>query len=143
VERSEQRHENRHEVYHPINIHVVDPERVRSSLSVRYNGFIKDLSLGGMCAYLNEGYNSLNLEELLGKRVKIEMNLLSADTRFFVLGKVRWGTREGQAENVVMLGIQLVEVTDFHLKSITQLLAVSANDHNMLWDLWDNLMVNV
>lgn len=38
-----------------------------------------------------------------------------------------------------MLGMRFVEMTGFHLQNIEKLLAVDAKDHNMLWDLWDNL----
>ena len=142
MEPLDQRREKRQEVYHSIRIHIVSPEWARSGLPARYDGSIKNLSMEGMCIYFNEGYNPLNADDLLGKRIKIDINIPFEDTRVFLLGEVRWATREEGAGHIVTLGVQFVEMTDFHLKNIGKLLALDANDHNMLWDLWDNLRVN-
>ena len=141
-ERPTGRREKRHKVSHPIKIHIVNREWVQSGRPSRYSGFAENLSLGGMCIYIHEGYNALNIDHLLGKRIKIEMSIPSMRDRIFLLGEVRWGTREGQLERVVMIGVQFVEMTDFHSKGIEQFLAIGAKDHSMLWDLWDNLMAN-
>ena len=134
--------EKRQEVYHSIRIQIVSPEWTRSGFPTRYDGTIRNLSMGGMSIYLNEGYNPLNIDDLLGKRIKIDINIPLEDTRVFVLGEVRWANREEEVKHIVTLGVQFVEMTDFNLKNIKKLLAVQAGDHNMLWSLWDALRAN-
>ncbi|MDY7033492.1 MAG: PilZ domain-containing protein [Thermodesulfobacteriota bacterium] len=141
-EHKTRRREKRHKVSHPIKIHVVNPGWVKSGRPTKYRGFAENLSPGGMCIYIHEGYNPLNIDDLIGKRIKIEMTLPSIHDRIYLLGEVRWGTRKGQGAHVVMIGVQFVEMTDFHSKGIEQFLTINAKDHSMLWDLWDNLMVN-
>jgi len=142
VEEIDARREKRQEVYHSIRIQIVSPEWARLGLPTRYDGSIRNLSMGGMSLYLNEGYNPLNVDVLLGKRIKIEINIPLEDTRVFLLGEVRWAKREEGVEHIVTLGVEFVEMTDFHLKNIGKLLTVEAGDHNMLWGLWDKLRVN-
>jgi|GEM_PF-1502981 len=133
--------EKRYEMSHPVKIHIVNPEGIRSGLPAKYNGFVKDMSKGGMCIYLDDGNNPLNTDNLLGERLKMEMVIPSTNEQFFLLGEVLWGTHEEET-NLVRIGLEFVEMMDLHLKNIEQLLTVYAKDHNMLWNLWDNLEVN-
>jgi hypothetical protein len=142
VNPSERRREKRHEIYHPIRIFIVDPEWVQYGLPARYDGFVSNLSREGMCIYLQEGHNPLDIDDLLGRRIKIEINIPFVSQRFFLLGEVRWGTRAGQARHVVLLGMRFVEMTRFHLQNIEKFLAVDDKDHNMLWDLWDSIGIS-
>ncbi len=79
---SQRRREKRHELYH-LRILIVDPDWVQYGLPARYDGFVSNLSKGGMCIYLQEGYNPLNIDDLLGRRIKIEISIPFVSQRFF------------------------------------------------------------
>ena len=138
----ERRGSPRRETCRPIKIHVVGGERARLRLPLTYEGFMKDLSTDGMAVYVYDGYNPLKSGDLLGKRLKIETTTPATNQPLFFLGEVRWALRDENDPLIFRMGLKFVEMTDFHLSSIKQLLTSNPADHNMLWNLWDSLRIS-
>jgi len=126
-----------------VRVLVVNPAWAKSHERIWYDGLTKNLSKEGMCLYLSEGYNQLDLDDLVGKRIKIEMLVPPDDELLCLLGEICSWTPEEQEQNeeIVTIDTRFVEMTDFHQNSIEKLLEINADDHYMLWDLWDSLRV--
>lgn len=142
MERFSARYQRNQDVCHPVRIHITDPDWARYGLPKVYNGFMKNLSMGGMRAYMSEGYNPLDVDNLLGKRITVELSIPSSNERLDLDGKILWGMREGLGKKSLVVGIHFIDISPADLNSLQQLLSVGNRDHNMLWDLWDNLRMN-
>ena len=112
----------------------------KSSLSNRtsFQGFIEDISLGGMRLQLREKYGKLYKTKMQGKRIKLSIPFSQFNHTVYALGEIQWSNDvQEHAEHVITLGVKFVDLAPTDRQYLENYMNSNRGDHNLLWDLWN------
>jgi len=99
----------RHQLPLKINLHLFTDDYQKEPLI--FDGYSRDLSIGGLCVILDGKYNSISAIYKNVKTAKIEMSLPKQELSLKVSGDIVW-SREftWKKRGIVALGFQFTEM---------------------------------
>jgi len=112
----------------------------KPSLSNRtsFQGFIEDISLGGLRLGLREKYGKLYKMKLQGKKVKLSIPFPQFNYTVCALGEIQWSNDfQEHAEHVITLGIRFIDLSPTDCQYLENYMGSNKGDHNLLWELWN------
>lgn len=103
-------------------------------------GFIQDISLGGACISLGEKYLTGSPAEIIGKSVKVLVNVPKVEIGLNLFGTIAWCRevlREGKT--IVIAGIQFKDMTHSDLAFLKKHCYVGEEAQDLISYLWESL----
>ncbi|MBN2254469.1 MAG: PilZ domain-containing protein [Deltaproteobacteria bacterium] len=102
------------------------------------NGFTEDLSAGGTCVRLGEAYWT-GSSSLIGKTVKLLINVPKLSTGIDVLGTIAWRREVEQHERkTILIGIQFKEMSHDNFEFLKKHCYVGDGEQDMIFSLWES-----
>ena len=108
----------------------------------RVQGFIQDISFGGVSIEIRDDFLSIKEEFLLYTTVEMEVDLNFPDGmhRMDFSGIVKWYKRvKKKDKNNLYLKIQFHNLEEKSAEMLKKYLSLGSADKNLIWNLWDNL----
>jgi hypothetical protein len=108
----------------------------------RVQGFIQDISFGGVSIEIRDDFLSIKEEFLLYTTVEMEVELNFPDGmhRMDFSGIVKWYKRvKKKDKNNLYLKIQFHNLEEKSAEMLKKYLSLGSADKNLIWNLWDNL----
>jgi len=103
------------------------------------DGFTEDISSGGACLLLEARYRSGPSSELVGRKVKVEIDLPKAELKVNVLGTLVWSKEVPNGEEkTTAVGIQFTEMSDGDRTALDDYCFGSDGEQNLIWSLWES-----
>jgi len=105
------------------------------------NGFTDDISLGGACIRLGEKYWTGSSTDMVGKNVKLLINIPKVSADLNVLGKIVW-RREMPYEGrkTVLIGVEFRELTGEDLEFLKKHSYIGEGEEEMIYSLWESFV---
>jgi CRP-like cAMP-binding protein len=129
----------RHKLPTKVRLKIFPQEPDKSPLVV--DGITEDISSGGACLVLGAKYRTGHPAGLLGKSVKVEMNLPRAVANLNILGTVVWSKEVPQeGETSIVVGVQFKEMSDDNRAALDDYCFGSEGEQNLIWSLWESYM---
>ncbi len=112
-----------------------DPGASSGKLRLVREGVTRDLSVGGACVALETGTVGLPVERLVGRTVKLRLELGTAGLQRHLdtLGRVAWGKEE---PGRLVLGVQFVDTPEHDQKVLEQHCLDDSGAQSLLDQLW-------
>jgi hypothetical protein len=129
----------RHELPTKVNLMIFQDDTGKSHLV--FPGFADDVSLGGARIVLGAKYHTGSHTDLIGKKVKVEIDLPTASTKLHILGTIVWGEEvfhEDRATTAV--GVQFKDLTDQDRKFLEDYCHGYDGAQNLILSLWESLV---
>ena len=109
-----------------------------------FDGFIQDISLGGVALEIRDDF--LTIKESLLLYTTLEMavafNLSDGIHRMHVSCIIRWYKRVKKGDkSFVYIGIKFHSLDEKSKEILEHYLSVGTGDTNLIWNLWDNLLI--
>ncbi len=107
-----------------------------------FQGFIQDISLGGVSLEIRDDFLTLRESMLLytNLEMSVEFNLPDGIHRMNFSGIIRWYKRiKKRDKNFLYLGIKFHNMSEQNKELLQEYLSVGTGDKNLIWNLWDNL----
>ena len=111
----------------------------KDSLSKRssFQGFVEDISLGGLRLQLRERYGKLYKVPLQGKQITLSIPFPQFNYTVFTLGIIQWSNDfQEHTEHVITMGIKFVDLSPTDSQYLENYMGSNKADHNLLWELW-------
>ena len=109
-----------------------------------FQGFIQDISFGGVSLEVTDDFLSIK-EELLkytGIEMEIELNSPDGLHQMNFSGIIKWFKRvKKKDKNVLNLHIQFHCLDEKSADILMKYLSLGSGDKNLFWNLWDNLLM--
>jgi hypothetical protein len=110
-----------------------------------FQGFIQDISLGGVSLEIRD--DTLVLNDALLMYLNVEMtfaiDMPDGTHKVNVSGIVRWYKKaKRKGVNHLYLGVQFLNLEKSDGAILEKYLALGARDKSLIWNLWDNLSIN-
>lgn len=113
-----------------------EPETAR--LRITREGFTRDLSLSGACVQLDGRINGLPPQKVVGRKVKLRLELKQADAEELnLLGTIAWAQEQG---NSCKLGVQFTEIPAAGMVILKRVCSQDEGEMNRLSNLWELLV---
>ena len=112
----------------------------KPSLSNRtsFQGFIEDISLGGLRLQLKEKYGKLYKMKFQGKQINMAIALPQFNYTVYTLGEIQWSNDfQEHAEHVITMGIKFIDLSPTDCQYLENYISSNKGDHNLLWELWN------
>lgn len=129
----------RHRLPMQVNLKIFQEESGIPPLNL--SGFTDDISLGGTCVVLGAKYQTVDITQLTGKNVKIQMSLPIESISLNILGSIVWSKEipmEDKKSSIV--GIQFKEINQVDQGILKGYCFGSEAEQNLIWSLWNSLM---
>lgn len=129
----------RHQLPTKVNMKIFREDAGKSPLVL--TGFADDISLGGARIVLGAKYQTGSHTDIVGRNVKVEMDLPAAGVKLNILGTTVWGkeiSHEGKATTAV--GVQFKDLPDHDRNLLEDHCYGSDGEQNLIWSLWDSLV---
>jgi hypothetical protein len=111
----------------------------RDTQPLVFDGYTEDISIGGAYIVLGERYQTGPSAELVGRSVKIEMNLPA--TRLHLPGTIVWSkeaARPGKITTIV--GVQFRDMRRTERDELEKYCYGSQGELNLIWNLWESIL---
>ena len=121
-----------------IDMKIINNEPNKSHLILK--GFIQDISLGGACLTLGEKYLTGPPSAIIGKSIKVMINIPKVEFRLNLCGTIVWSReifREGKT--MVIAGIQFKDMTHSDLTFLKNHCYVGEDAQDLISYLWESL----
>ena len=121
-----------------VDMKIINNEPNKSHLILK--GFIQDISLGGACLTLGEKYLTGPPAEIIGKSVKVLVNVPKVEFGLNLCGTIVWSReifREGKT--MVIAGIQFKDMTHSDLTFLKNHCYVGEDAQELISYLWESL----
>jgi hypothetical protein len=135
----ERRHNKRHRIPAVVACTFFE-EVLKGKGSVQ--GFIQDISFGGVSLEIRDDFLSINEELLMHTTVEmeVELNFPDGNHRMTFSGIVKWHKRvKTKGKNALYLKIQFHNLDEKSADMLNSYLSLGSGDKNLIWNLWDNL----
>lgn len=129
----------RHHLPTQVRIKVFREDKGQAPLIL--DGFIDNISLGGVCVFLNQMLGRPLLSQLQSRNVKVIMKLISPSVDLTILGEIVW-TKVFDLDNRKQdtLGIQFKEMSDPDRELLEAYCTGGEGEQNLMWGLWESLV---
>jgi Tfp pilus assembly protein PilZ len=105
------------------------------------NGYTEDISLGGTCVRLGEKYWSGSSTDMVGKTVKLLINVPKASAGLDVIGTVVWRREVTYDERkTVLVGIQFNEMEEDDFDFLKRHCYIGEGEQDMIFSLWESFV---
>jgi len=105
------------------------------------NGFTDDISLGGACIRLGEKYWAGSSTDMVGKNVKILINIPKVSADLNVLGKIVWRSEMSyEGRKTVLIGVEFRELTGEDLEFLKKHSYIGEGEEEMIYSLWESFV---
>lgn len=102
------------------------------------NGFTEDVSRGGTCIRLGEAYWA-GSADLVGKTVKLLINIPKLSTGIDVLGTIAWRKEiEQNKRKTILIGIQFRDISKDNFEFLKKHCYVGDKEQDMIYSLWES-----
>ena len=128
----------RYQLQTQVDMKIFKNESNKSQLILK--GFIQDISLGGACITLGEKYLTGSPAEIIGKSVKVLVNVPKVEVGLNLFGTIAWCRevlREGKT--IVIAGIQFKDMTHSDLAFLKKHCYVGEEAQDLISYLWESL----
>jgi len=128
----------RYQLQTQVDMKIFKNESNKSQLILK--GFIQDISLGGACITLGEKYLTGSPAEIIGKSVKVLVNVPKVEVGLNLFGTIAWCRevlREGKT--IVIAGIQFKDMTHSDLAFLKKHCFVGEEAQDLISYLWESL----
>jgi hypothetical protein len=128
----------RYQLQAQVDMKIFKNEPNKSDLILK--GFIQDISLGGACITLGEKYLTGSPAEIIGKSVKVLVNVPKVKVGINLFGTIAWCreiSREGKT--IIIAGIQFKDMTHSDLTFLKKHCYVGEDAQDMISYLWESL----
>jgi CRP-like cAMP-binding protein len=128
----------RYQLQAQVNMKIFRNEPNKSHLVVK--GLIQDISLGGACITLGEKYLTGSPAEIIGKSIKVLINVPKVKVGLNLFGTIAWCReimREGKT--IIIAGIQFRDMTHSDLSFLTKHCYVGEDAQDLISHLWESL----
>jgi hypothetical protein len=128
----------RYQLQAQVDMKIFKNESNKSQLILK--GFIQDISLGGACITLGEKYLTGSPAEIIGKSVKVLVNVPKVEVGLNLFGTLAWCRevlREGKT--IVIAGIQFKDMTHSDLAFLKKHCFVGEEAQDLISYLWESL----
>jgi CRP-like cAMP-binding protein len=128
----------RYQLQAQVNMKIFRNEPNKSHLVVK--GIIQDISLGGACITLGEKYLTGSPAEIIGKSIKVLINVPKVKVGLNLFGTIAWCReimREGKT--IIIAGIQFRDMTHSDLSFLTKYCYVGEEAQDLISHLWESL----
>jgi CRP-like cAMP-binding protein len=128
----------RYELQAQVDMKIFKNAPNKSDLILK--GFIQDISLGGACITLGEKYLTGSPAEIIGKSVKVLVNVPKVKVGLNVFGTIAWCReilREGKT--IIIAGIQFKDMTHSDLTFLKKHCYVGEDAQDLISYLWESL----
>lgn len=103
-----------------------------------YEGFIEDISLGGVRIKLVDQYGFLYGRELQGMTIKLSIPLPQLHYTLTTTGLIQWVKNDHKSlSQTLILGVEFQNVSVTDKQYLENYLSSNLGDQNLLWDLWN------
>ncbi|HYC21697.1 MAG TPA: PilZ domain-containing protein [Candidatus Bathyarchaeia archaeon] len=123
----------RTEFAYPVSFGLIMPGQAPRG----FQGYIKDISLGGACIAVEQRFGLAKRDDLKGLRVKMEISQPEQDS-LFLFSVIRW-VRMKESKKIwqMLLGLEFEEMAPWQKERLEKFLSLRGKDQEMLWRLWD------
>ncbi|MEJ2657747.1 MAG: cyclic nucleotide-binding domain-containing protein [Desulfobacterales bacterium] len=129
----------RHQFPAQVKIKIFSNEPGKAALNL--SGFTENISLGGASVVLGANYETGHFDNLVGKKVKIQIYLAIAFVRLSIFGTIVWSTGVSlEGEKTEVIGIQFAGMTDTNRRLLQSYHYGSEREQDLIWSLWDSLL---
>jgi c-di-GMP-binding flagellar brake protein YcgR len=129
----DRRQHPRKEFAYPVSFGLITPGQPPRP----FQGYIKDISLGGACIAVEQRFGLANREDLKGLRVKMEISQPEQDS-LFLFSVICWvRMKESKKTWQMLLGLEFEEMAAWQKERLEKFLSLRGKDQEMLWRLWD------
>jgi CRP-like cAMP-binding protein len=128
----------RYQLQTQVDMKIFKNEPHQSQLILK--GLIQDISLGGACVTLGEKYLTGPPAEIIGKSVKVQVNVPKVEVGLNLFGTIAWCRevlREGKT--IVIAGIQFKDMTHSDLAFLRKHCYVGEEAQDLISYLWESL----
>ena len=128
----------RYRLHAQVDMKIINNEPNKSHLILK--GFIQDISLGGACLTLGEKYLTGSPAEIIGRSIKILVNVPKVEFGLNLCGTIVWGReilREGKT--ILIAGIQFKDMTHSDLMFLKKHCYVGEDAQDLISYLWESL----
>ena len=132
------RREVRYQLQALVDIKIFKNEPNKSHLILK--GFIQNISLGGACITLGEKYLTGSPAKIIGKSVKVLVNVPKVKVSLNLFGTIVW-CREtfSEGKTIVIAGIQFKDMTHSDLVFLKKHCYVGEEAQDLISYLWESL----
>ena len=126
----------RYQLQTKVTLKIFPDNTSESALVI--NGFTEDVSQGGTCIRLGEAYWA-GSSSLVGKTVKLLINVPKLSTGIDVLGTIAWRREvEQHGRKTTLIGIQFREMTGDNFNFLKKHCYVGDGEQDMIYSLWES-----
>ena len=128
----------RYQLQEQVDIEILKNQSNKSHFVLK--GFIQNISLGGACINLGEKYLIGSPAEIIGKSVKVLVNVRKVDMGIYLFGTIAWCReilRGGKTS--VIAGIQFKDMTHSDLAFLTKHCYIEEDAQDLISYLWQSL----
>jgi len=107
-----------------------------------FQGFIQDISLGGVALEIRDDFLSIKESLLLYTTIEmtVSFNLSDGIHRMNISGIIRWYKRIKRSDkSFIYIGIKFHSLDEKSKEVLEHYLSLGTGDTNLIWNLWDNL----
>jgi hypothetical protein len=100
-----------------------------------FNGYLKDISLGGAAIQAEDRDGRFNVQEAEGSKVLLTLGV-PHEGKVNVFAHIRWVKKE-EGTSKIRMGISFKNLEHKDLMLIERLIGMKGKDYNLLWNLWE------
>ena len=128
----------RYQLQAQVDIKIFKSQSDKGQLILK--GFIQDISLGGTCVTLGEKYLTGSPAEIIGKSVKVVINVPKVKVGLNLFGTIVW-CREilRGGKNIVIAGVQFKDMTHSDLTFLKKHCYIGEEAQELISYLWESL----
>jgi len=101
-----------------------------------FNGYLKDISIGGACLQFDDRYGRFNIKDAENVKLKISFSIPTED-KISIFAQIRRIKKIDPKSFSITMGIEFNDLEGWQLDSIEKLIGMRNKDHNMMWNLWE------
>ena len=109
-----------------------------------FQGFIQDISFGGVSLEVRDDFLIISdsLLKYTDLEMAVELDLPDGKHRLNFSGVIRWQKRVKKNNmSFLYLGIQFYDLKESDRIVLKKYLSLGTGDKNLIWNLWDNILM--
>ncbi len=139
TELPEKREYTRSQLYYPLQLKLSSPR----FLDKTYNGYIKNLSLNGVCILLEDRYKRFDMIEYHDSRIELEIEVPQGESLSFNTD-ICWTKKYAeQHRKAVLVGLEFNKISDQEQEQIKGISRIRKSDAQVLHTLFDQYMKQI
>lgn len=132
----EQRRQPRTKFAFPVKFTFYGSDRISRS----FDGYIRDMSMGGACVQFKDRYGVISMDDLKGSRVRLAVKIPQGE-KLYLQAFVQWIRKESPGRGFsILMGLELREIADWQVEQIERFISMGNKDQKMMWNLWDHYL---